>query len=73
MRFGVMAVMAILAGAAWAQEWEPLVNGSSLDGWTKRGGNATFELKGNEIVGRTGTAKENTFLCTDKTYGDFEL
>jgi hypothetical protein len=50
-----------------------LFNGKDLIGWTQRGGKATYTIEGNEIVGTSVTNTPNTFLCTDKTYGDFIL
>ena len=51
-----------------------LFNGTNLDGWVVRGGKARYEVKDDEIIG-TATAKGggNTFLCTEKEYGDFIL
>lgn len=51
-------------------EW--LYDGESLDGWRSVGGEATFEAQGDDIVGRRGPGA-NTFLRTEKTYGDFSL
>ena len=50
-----------------------LFNGSNLDGWTQRNGTATYRVEGDSIVGKTAEGSPNSFLCTDKLYGDFEL
>ena len=50
-----------------------LFNGKNLDGWTQRNGTATYRVEGNTIVGKTSEGSPNSFLCSDKTYGDFEL
>ena len=50
-----------------------LFNGKNLDGWTQRNGTATYRVEGNSIVGKTSDGSPNSFLCTDKLYGDFEL
>lgn len=50
-----------------------LFNGKNLDGWTQRNGTATYRIEGNTIVGKTAEGSPNSFLCTDKLYGDFEL
>ena len=50
-----------------------LFNGKDLDGWTQRNGTATYEVVGDSIVGTTAKGSPNSFLCTDKAYGDFEL
>ena len=53
--------------------WIDLFNGKNLDGWTQRGGKATYAIEGDEIVGSTAPNTSNTFLCTDQDYGDFEF
>jgi hypothetical protein len=50
-----------------------LFNGKDFTGWVQRGGKATYTIEGNEIVGTSVTNTPNTFLCTEKTYGDFIL
>jgi hypothetical protein len=50
-----------------------LFNGKDLDGWTHRNGTATYRIEGDAIVGTTSEGSPNSFLCTDKLYGDFEL
>lgn len=50
-----------------------LFNGSDLDGWTQRNGTATYTVEDDCIVGKTAEGSPNSFLCTDKLYGDFEL
>jgi hypothetical protein len=50
-----------------------LFNGTDLDGWTQRNGTATYRVEGDAIVGTTSVGSPNSFLCTDKRYGDFEL
>lgn len=54
-------------------EFVNLFNGSNLDGWTQRNGTATYRVEGDSIVGKTAEGSPNSFLCTDKLYGDFEL
>ncbi len=48
-------------------------NGKNLEGWTQRNGTATYRIEGDSIVGKTSEGSPNSFLCTDKLYGDFEL
>jgi hypothetical protein len=50
-----------------------LFNGRNLIGWTQRNGTATYRVEENAIVGKTAEGSPNSFLCTDKLYGDFEL
>jgi hypothetical protein len=56
-----------------AQQPVDLFNGKDLSGWVQRGGKATYAIEGNEIVGTSVVNTPNTFLCTEKTYGDFIL
>lgn len=51
----------------------PLFNGKDLDGWIKRGGTAKYHIDGDAIVGSSVMNTPNTFLCTPRNYGDFEL
>jgi len=54
-------------------EWVYLFNGKDLAGWEKRGGEATYEVEENMIVGISGESTPNTFLCTEKKYSNFIL
>lgn len=61
------------ASAAEADEWKPLFDGKTLDGWIQKNGTAKYRVEDGTIVGRTETGSPNSFLCTAKLYGDFEL
>ncbi len=50
-----------------------LFNGRDFTGWTQRGGAATYAIENGEIVGTSVVNTPNTFLCTDREYGDFIL
>ncbi|MEM9351511.1 MAG: DUF1080 domain-containing protein [Planctomycetota bacterium] len=50
-----------------------LFDGESLDGWVKRGGEAVYGVEDGAIVGTSVADTPNTFLCTPRDYGDFEL
>ena len=71
----IISIFALsLSFVASAQpQWQSLFDGKSFDGWTKMGGDATYEIKGGAIVGTTVPDTPNTFLCTEKEYGDFIL
>jgi len=56
-----------------AGEWVSLFDGKSLKGWTQRNGTATYRVEEETIVGKTNEGSPNSFLCSDKEYGDFEL
>lgn len=51
----------------------PLFDGKSLDAFEIKSGTATYELKDGVITGTTVAGSPNSFLCTKKLYGDFEL
>ena len=65
--------IAAAALAADSKKSTALFDGKSLDGWEVRGGKAKYEAKDGVIVGTTVEGSPNTFLCTKKDYGDFEL
>lgn len=53
--------------------WISLFDGKSLDGWAVKSGYATYKVEDGAIVGTTATNSPNTFLCTTRNYGDFEM
>jgi Domain of Unknown Function (DUF1080) len=61
------------AGPVLGDELVEIFNGKDFSGWTKRGGDATYALANGEIVGRSVPNTPNTFLTTDKEFGDFVL
>jgi len=64
---------ATAAGAAPEKDFVSLFDGKSLTGWAVRGGTAKYTVEDGAIVGTTTEGSPNTFLCTEKEYGDFEL
>ncbi|MCB0448883.1 MAG: DUF1080 domain-containing protein [Confluentibacter sp.] len=54
-------------------DWTPLFNGKDLKGWKQLNGTAPYSIANGEIIGVTKTNTENSFLCTEKNYGDFIL
>lgn len=72
-----LTLLAVLAtgGALRADDFGfvDLFNGRDLDGWTQRNGTATYRVEDGAVVGKTSDGSPNSFLCTDKLYGDFEL
>jgi hypothetical protein len=58
---------------AETQAWVPLFDGESLDGWIQKNGYATYRVEEGAIIGKTAKGSPNSFLCTEKAYGDFEL
>ena len=70
--FTLIAATLILSSSA-DEKWTSLFNGESLDGWIQRGGKARYTVEDGCIVGRTIPKTPNSFLCTEKQYGDFIL
>ena len=52
-------------------QWVKLFNGNDLKGWKQLNGKANYEVKNGEIVGTTVLNEPNSFLATEKKYGDF--
>ena len=55
------------------EKWIDLFNGKNLSGWKQLNGKARYEVANREIVGTTVYGEPNSFLVTDKVYGDFVL
>ncbi|MEZ6065734.1 MAG: DUF1080 domain-containing protein [Planctomycetaceae bacterium] len=59
--------------AAAADGWIDLFDGQTLAGWVQKNGTATYAVEDGTIVGRTTEGSPNSFLCSEKVYGNFEL
>jgi Domain of Unknown Function (DUF1080) len=57
----------------FAQKWEKLFDGKTLKGWKQLNGEAKYEVIKGEIVGTTVKGTPNSFLATEKEFGDFIL
>ncbi len=53
--------------------WTDLFDGKTLNGWKRLAGTAQYKAEGGAIVGTTVMNSGNTFLVTEKEYGDFIL
>lgn len=53
--------------------WQDLFNGKDLTGWKQLNGQARYEVKDGAIVGTSVMGTPNSFLTTEKDYGDFIL
>jgi hypothetical protein len=60
-------------GTAVGADWVSLFDGKTLEGWSRHSGTAEYKVEDGAIVGTAVKGSPNTFLCTDKTYGDFIL
>ena len=75
-RVMVLGLAVLLVGTvAMAEEdgWTVIFDGKTLDGWVQINGTATYKVDDGTILGETVAKSPNSFLCTKKHYGDFEL
>ncbi len=71
--FSGLLILCTLSFSTLAQKekWTSLFDGKTLNGWKQLGGQAKYEVKNGEIVGTTVSNTPNSFLCSEKDYGDF--
>ena len=73
-RFALALSLALfVTSTVSASEWVNLFNGKNLDNWIQKNGTATYRIEGDAITGKTTPGSPNSFLCTKKLYGNFEL
>jgi hypothetical protein len=72
-----MKVLAVLLSCTMSlpaqAQWTSLFNGKDLSGWRSLNGKARFEVLEGSIVGTTVPGEPNSFLATEKEFGDFIL
>ncbi len=68
----ILALLVILSTTG-QEKWESLFNGKDLSGWKLINGSAIYLACGGEIVGFSRLNSPNSFLATEKVYGDFIL
>jgi hypothetical protein len=74
MKFPFLIILLIHSSIALAQSnWSNLFDGKTFTGWKKLAGTANFEISEGTIIGTTVPNSPNTFLATEKEYGDFIL
>lgn len=69
----LLLFVSTLLFAGNADGWEYLFNGKDLTGWKQLNGKAKYEVVNGVIVGTTVANTPNSFLTTEKDYGDFIL
>ncbi|HEX7653474.1 MAG TPA: DUF1080 domain-containing protein, partial [Verrucomicrobiae bacterium] len=70
----LVAASAILLPSARAENgWVDLCNGTNLDGWIEHSGQAKYSVTNGVLVGESVAGSANSFLCTRRTYRNFEL
>jgi regulator of RNase E activity RraA len=80
-RIDGMIILLVIAASTWAADaspqeegqWTSLFDGKTLNGWSIHSGVAKYRVEDGAIVGTTVKGSPNTFLCTDRKYGDFVL
>jgi hypothetical protein len=75
---GLLACQSLARGqdqqSSAADGWTDLFNGNDFAGWIQKNGTADYTIEeGGVICGTTKQGSPNSFLCTEKHYGDFEL
>src|SRR5689334_24486192 len=72
--FSLFPLVVLLVHVCYSQNaWTNLFDGTTLTAWKKLGGAADYKVENGMIVGSTVLNSPNTFLCTEKEFGDFIL
>jgi Domain of Unknown Function (DUF1080) len=62
-----------ISNSIFGQNWTNLFDGKTLKGWKQLNGKAKYEVRNGMIIGTTVADTPNSFLATEKEYGDFIL
>lgn len=73
MAVGLLVAAGCITTQGDGDGWVSLFDGKTLDGWIQKNGIATYRVEDGAIVGKTAPKSPNSFLCSVKDYGDFEL
>jgi hypothetical protein len=69
-----LALSIVAVGLAESGDgWVMLFDGKTLNGWSVHSGFAKYVVEDGMIVGTAVKGSPNSFLCTDKEYGDYVL
>lgn len=71
--FVIVVLIGLPAAAQSSASWTNLFNGKDLKGWKQLNGKAKYSIQNGEIVGTTVMGEPNSFLATERDYGDFIL
>lgn len=69
--FIFIALAAVSFSSSAQDGWKSLFNGKDFSGWKQLNGKAKYHIEDDQIVGVSILKTPNSFLCTEKTYGDF--
>jgi len=80
-KYNCLVSIAFLAGSLFLTEakaqkssgWVNLFDGKTLNGWKQVTGKAGYTVENGQIVGTSAVESHNSFLVTEKEYGDFVL
>ena len=67
------SVLSSLSAKHHKGEMTSIFDGKTLNGWSQLNGTASYRVQDGAIIGKTKEGSPNSFLCTNKLYGDFEL
>ena len=59
--------------SAEEKAYKSIFDGKTLKGWAQRNGTATYRIENEVIIGKTKEGSPNSFLCSDREYGNFDL
>ena len=68
-----LCMLSTIPAISPAQSTPSLFDGKTLNGWKRLAGTADYKVENGAIVGTTVLNSGNTFLVTEKEYGDFIL
>lgn len=69
----ILILLLLTSVAAPGAGWIKLFDGKTLNGWSVHSGTANYKVEKGAIVGTAVLGSPNTFLCTDREFGDFIL
>jgi len=75
MRHSITLALLLINTGLFAQQdgWSSLFDGKTLTGWKELAGSAKYGVENGAIVGTTVAGSGNSFLTTDRQFGDFIL
>lgn len=70
-----LSAILLLSIISYGQDngWIDLFDGKTLNGWSVHSGFAKYRVEDGAIVGTSVQKSPNTFLCTDREFGDYIL
>ncbi|MBX3241709.1 MAG: DUF1080 domain-containing protein [Chitinophagaceae bacterium] len=71
--FSIAFCSCLSLGSLAQGKWQQLFNGKNFSGWKQLGGKAVYTVENGAVVGTTVSGTPNSFLTTEKPYGDFVL